>query len=74
MDTDNIFTEIVVEMKQELADLRDGRRPAIPFMQERVRPREMMKRIDAMSPGQRREMQEAMGSQSILQMLRNSNG
>lgn len=69
-ESDNIFTEIVVELKDELAGLRENRATPTPFMMQKTTSSEFKKRHDAMSPGQRKEMLDTMGPDAVLGLLR----
>ena len=70
IETDNIFTEIVTELQDELAGLRENIDAPTPFMQQKTTPAEFRKRHDSMSPGERKEMMEAMGRDTVLDLLR----
>jgi heme oxygenase len=70
METDNIFTEIVKEMQDEIAGLRDDREKATPFMQEQVTRREYVKRLDEMSPGERKQILSEIGPDGLNALLR----
>lgn len=70
MPTDNIYTEIIQEMQEELRGLRENRKPATPFMQERLKPSALRKRIDKMTPGDRKELLGTLGREATLKILR----
>jgi hypothetical protein len=70
METDNIFTEIVKEMQDEMAGLRERNKPATPFMQEKLSPSQFRSKLDAMPPGERKEWSSDMKREDILSLVR----
>ena len=71
MATDNIFTNVVQEMQQEVAALRDRREPVTPFMHEKVKPSVSLAQSDNMTKHQRREIIDGMGGdEEFLKVLR----
>ena len=72
MPSTNIFTEIVLEMQGEIANMRDTKPgpPVVPFMQEQVKPSKTLRQSDRMTPAQRQEVADSLGRNGVLKMLR----
>ena len=71
MRTDNFMTNVVMDMQTELALLRRKRTPAQPFMTEKKSPSQVMKAMERMTPGERKEMMGKMGGdKAILDLIR----
>ena len=68
--TNNVFTEITRELQREVAALRDRRKPATPFMHEKVKPSTTLRQSDRMTEAQRREVAESLGPEGVLKMIR----
>lgn len=68
-NTDNIATRVVLEMRDELAALREARTPAQQFMTEKKSPADALKMIERMSPGARKELREKMGDDALRQIV-----
>lgn len=70
-NTNNIYTTIVLEMQQEIASLRKGRKPVTPFMHEKVKPSVSLDRSTKMTRAQREETIQGMGGdEAFLKVLR----
>jgi hypothetical protein len=67
--TDNIATDVVMEMRDELADMRADRTPAQPFMTEKKSPAAALKAMERMTPGERKEMREKMGDDAMREIV-----
>ena len=72
-ETDNIFTEIVMEMREEMVTLRaDAEDNATRFLFEKVKPSKAKKKSGVMTDAQRREsLEEVGGKDALLKMVHN---
>jgi len=81
-ETDNIFTEVVIELREEMAAIREESEEfATKFLHEKVQPSQVMRRSSKMTPAQRKESIDSIGGRdALLKMIhdesarRNSNG
>lgn len=72
--TNNFFTKVTKELKSELRLVREHRKqPAMPYMTEKVRSRELARRMDGMPKPERQKLVETMGAETVLRMLRGNN-
>lgn len=70
IETDNIFTEIVLELQEEMANLREKRDEAIPFMKQKLSPAAVRKNLDSLPPGERKAMAADLGTENVLKLIR----
>ena len=69
-ETDNIFTEIVIELQDELAELRENRATPTTFMEEELSPAGFRKKLDKMPSEERQKLLQSLGKEETLKLLR----
>ena len=69
-ETDNIFTEIVVELQDEIAGLRENRARPTEFMKAKFSAAGFRKSLDKMPSMERQELLQSMGKEETLKLLR----
>jgi hypothetical protein len=63
------MTNVVMDMQTELALLRSKRTPAQPFMTEKKSPKMILKAMERMTPGERKELREKMGDDTMRELI-----
>lgn len=69
-ETDNIFTEIVIELQDEIAGLRENRARPTAFMEEKLSPASFRKNLDKMPTDERQKLLQVLGQEEALKLLR----
>ena len=74
-ETDNIFTEVVIELREEMAAIREESEEfATKFLHEKVQPSQVMRRSSKMTLAQRKESLDSIGGRdALLEMIHNAN-
>ena len=69
-ETDNIFTEIVVELQDEIAGLRENRARPTAFMHQELSAAGFRKNLDKMPSEERQKLLQSLGKEETLKLLR----
>lgn len=69
-ELDNIFTEIVIEMQDEIAGLRENRAQPTAFMKQELSPSGFRKNLDKMPSEERQKLLQSLGKEETLKLLR----